>query len=797
LTLERRAALDFIRGDGFAKVASIGLIVVMATAFYFPALVSGKTLAHGDISILDLQFFDFFARALRGNVSPLWSSQIYGGHPLFAEGQVAFAHPLNIVWAAIVTPFVGPIYSMNLYYWLLQILCGLGVLGLCRCLGASAWASAFAALAASHSALWAHEHYVLPVHQTLAFIPWSLWAFEHWLKRPSLRSAVSFGVACALVCLSGYPQGIHGTIIYLVATLSVVPFQSELRREWARTWRQRTLLGLLACAVGAGLAAVQLLPLWELVGLSHRNKGIGLTYAVDWTWYLRGFLVAESTVRYHPGLGSAFVLVLASLAFLVPVPARAKGHMIAALALLTLGTERGTAVFRFVYDHHLLPGLGYFRQVVMYLAIGAFGLSVLAAFAVDAVARPRAELVDRERVSPSAAYWAIVVLVAAFWIYALVTIHYDENAAAHLGFALVAAAACAGLVRARRRSLLAPVLSIVLVTEIAALRLRPFNFFDADVFGVPQSVTAILTSSDWRDYKVMTVSPAGLAVLFAPKQAGLETNIKQIVSAVSPMTNLMWDVSSMEGYLALPLARRMAIEDLLKDEIFGRTATPSGLRFIDLLAVRFVTHTGELGAPAFRIIDMGQRSDASAKDNTEHVTLENQAALPRFQIYTRHEYVESLEEAIQAIKSSKSRTLIVESPPGDSVPQPSEPTGNSGDQRSAAEFSVLKATDTEYQVDVRALEPVWLFLADANYPGWVASIDGKSAPIFTAQVLGKAVQIPTGSHQVTMSFSSQTFKVGLIITLVTAFVALLLLLPIRLIRSGLGRADATKSQPRA
>jgi len=87
LTLERKAAFDFSRDDRFAKVAGIGLIVAMATAFYFPALVSGKTLAHGDITILDLQFFDFFARALKGQVSPLWSSQSYGGHPLSRKAR--------------------------------------------------------------------------------------------------------------------------------------------------------------------------------------------------------------------------------------------------------------------------------------------------------------------------------------------------------------------------------------------------------------------------------------------------------------------------------------------------------------------------------------------------------------------------------------------------------------------------------------------------------------------------------------------------------------------------------------
>jgi uncharacterized membrane protein YfhO len=145
--------------------------------------------------------------------------------------------------------------------------------------------------------------------------------------------------------------------------------------------------------------------------------------------------------------------------------------------------------------------------------------------------------------------------------------------------------------------------------------------------------------------------------------------------------------------------------------------------------------------------------------------LENETALPRFQLYSRYEAVDTLEAAISAVKSMKMRKLVIENP--DQRPMQLSASDSISESYESAHMEVLKATDTEYRLKVSTTKPQWLFLADANYPGWTAKLDGRNVPVFSAQVLGKAIEIPPGDHDVILRFKSMTFYIGLLISMFT------------------------------
>jgi uncharacterized membrane protein YfhO len=46
-----------------------------------------------------------------------------------------------------------------------------------------------------------------------------------------------------------------------------------------------------------------------------------------------------------------------------------------------------------------------------------------------------------------------------------------------------------------------------------------------------------------------------------------------------------------------------------------------------------------------------------------------------------------------------------------------------------------------------------LVVHDTFYPGWVAEIDGASVPILRADLLFRGVEVPAGTHHVTMRFA--------------------------------------------
>jgi hypothetical protein len=153
--------------------------------------------------------------------------------------------------------------------------------------------------------------------------------------------------------------------------------------------------------------------------------------------------------------------------------------------------------------------------------------------------------------------------------------------------------------------------------------------------------------------------------------------------------------------------------------------------------------------------------------------MENTAALPRFQVYPSHVSVDSMDAAIDTIKNWKRRTLVIENPAGEG--HQAEMSDAEGAQDPSAPppmtFSVRRAKSTSYLVDLSAEKPAWFFLADANYPGWTATLDGKAVPLFSAQVLGKAVGIPAGHHTLAITFHSGSFRWGLWISIVSAILS--------------------------
>ena len=108
-----------------------------------------------------------------------------------------------------------------------------------------------------------------------------------------------------------------------------------------------------------------------------------------------------------------------------------------------------------------------------------------------------------------------------------------------------------------------------------------------------------------------------------------------------------------------------------------------------------------------------------------------------------------------------SRVLVVESPTGE---LPAETTGYSVQ---GVRWQLLIDRPDRYEFNTIAEKPFWLFLADANYPGWNAYLDGEQVAVYSAQLLGKALPVPAGDHRLELVFEPRSFYIGLALSLVT------------------------------
>lgn len=146
---------------------------------------------------------------------------------------------------------------------------------------------------------------------------------------------------------------------------------------------------------------------------------------------------------------------------------------------------------------------------------------------------------------------------------------------------------------------------------------------------------------------------------------------------------------------------------------------------------------------------------------------ERKTVLPRAFLADSYIIHKSDKELIHAIFDPKidlKKTLILEQDPHWNIE-----SGGDG---------VVKLTQYEpnkVKLEVTTEKPKALFLSDAFYPGWKATIDGKVTKIFRADFTFRAIEIPSGNHTILFNYDPESFMMGKLISLISCAILILFL----------------------
>jgi hypothetical protein len=783
-------------------------------------LLRGETLWFRDFSLYFVPMKALLVELWRAGELPLWDPHVRSGLPFLANPQTGVFYPLTLV---LVLLGVDP--GLTLFILLHFALAGGGFYLFLRAASFSKPSSACGALAFGLGGYLASLVNVLNNLQTAAWVPWILF-FSIRLRSLRLGNQVGryawlgLTLSIALALLGGEFQLaglglVTGMALALIELRRATPdgrdeavTASDERGEAMIAMiasdgleataacdglgRARTRFGgrawpgllILAPLAAAGLVGFQLLPTLELLRHSVRDSGLSLELASAdafkpaWLFSLafpRPALPGTATsggavIGEIPWLLSAYlglgVVCLAALAVFGP---RRRWTLVWSGAavlggLLALGS--GSPLFRIAHD--VIPGFASLRYPEKFLLLPALALPALAAAGVEEVEARRISLRGLALGG---------VTVALCWAGSLLWMNDPHRlspmqASAQAG--VIATATLLLLFAARARRLHPQRAALLLCGVIAAdlwMAGRGVNpGVDWSFYDEPWAAEILdKQGANPLHYRIRT-SPlaADMEQVAVVERARFFSNHYFFHAGLAPNLGQLYGNLAEDGMAGI---ETRATADLI-DALVAQEDPRHALRLLRLEGVKYLVTSFPL--PASEVVEVARHPDLPMR-------------LMRLRGDLGRAYLTSRWEVQRGRRPALLRAMAENFPAGRAVVLNRAPSGLTGPGETSGRAagpapqplhtesaqspgrilrSKWRPSAVRLEVDVK--RPAILVVTDTWYPGWRGAMDGRSVPLLRANGTQRAVAVPAGRHTVVLRYSPASFKLGVVLSLLSA-----------------------------
>jgi hypothetical protein len=691
-------------------------------ALMLRALIGGHGLGDGDLELLFQPFWDYLGQSLRHGRLPLWDPNLGAGLPFVASLQSeALYPPATVLFTLLPLHVATAVFLFGHLYF-----AAFGTERLARRLGWSP-ASAAGAGALVACAPMLLSSLVCPSRlAAVAWLPWTLLAGDRACAHRR-GGVAALGVCVGLGLLCGQPE-----VTLLGALLVGAQAVSQAARgEWGAALR--CLVGGL---LGVGLVAVVLLPFAELVGQSARGADL---HGMERAWSLgRGdfaslllpFLNLDAPwstfqeIFYGPFQRLIYVVYLGAPALALAGLAVWRGGrnerllaVVAALALL-LGAFGGEVSL--LLEHVGLGSLAW-RYSVKLIYPAAFAVALLAPRGAEALANEsRGGRIGR----------VLPVAGGGLVLAAMLALHrWGDPLAfslAWVGEGLLTLAAILRWVPPGPWRQWALILFCVVDASLCSLRI-PF----ADHGSQCQPLLAAARAR------------AGLGRVDAT--SGTADGAGFLVAEPG------WQNHCLEGNLVAQFG--------LSSARYYGTPWPKGSQAL----------TGRFGAVGDGLLGVtlvlrGHPEEApglvslSAPELAPLWAAAIPGAAPRVELRPAVRVTSDIDAALanETLERARREVLLEDEPP-----PPSAPGAPYTGEDSAR---LIADRGEEIEIETASNGERYLVLADLDYSGWSATVDGQSAPIRRAYGALRALRLGPGRHRVSFDYAPRSLRRGLWIT---------------------------------
>lgn len=799
MTVEQRAkrvvTSDPVIGSYEPRLAALWAVLTYAVATLalgLPAL-AGKFLVgpNSDQYFAGYAFREFAATTLKTTGSfPLWNPYQFGGMPFVAAMHGDIFYPTFLLRMILPTDvamtwgFMIHIFFAGAFTYMFMRRAGFGFAG--GLVGGVAY------MMSGHIAT-----YVQPGHDGKLFVaalfPLLLWAILAWVRDGRLWAVGAIAAVVGLDILTPHPQLLEYSLLAAGAYAIVLAVGMVRDGEADSSLAIRRLAAALAAVlVGLAIGAIQFLPVREYVGWSPRAAGIGTyqratsygknpqeifnAYLPEFTGILDHYW-GPNRIHFQGDYAGVVVLMLAGLG--IGGMRRDKrsrqlwfwGITVIVALLWALGAH--TPFYNIPF--YLVPGTRYFRAPDSVFFVGTLGIAVFAARGVERALRAE---VSRKYVLGWAIFAVAIALLAATGVLTAVA-----RSVAPEGRLDAVDANNGPLVIGALRSMLFVVVAGLLLFRASELRSRVGRF-------APIAAIALLAALDLfvvnKQYWVFSPPAAALY----PSDQALEylRHLPQpgrvltfqvlndgdiaLYDGAELMTHRVLNV---QGYHGNEIARYNTLIGI--EQGAGPSAQSTRQILMNsnvrrLTATQYVLSNGHELAGV--LPGVTQVAGPATEDPSGHSNYVYRLAGSAPFAWVAPVIVKAADDAVLAtvmdsrfdIQSAALFDPSAPVTPGPTVTALPQPTGI------VAHVDSYSPGRMSLTLDTPAPSGSALVVAENYYPGWNATVDGKSAPIGRAQYSMIGVELPAGARKIDLMFTSGTYQTGKIITWVAIILAL-------------------------
>jgi len=791
------------------EIFALALMIVLPFVVYLPVTTGYATFAGFDHTGINQPLKMVAFESLRNGDMPLWEHAIDRGMPLFAEGEAGLFYPLNLL-------FLLPGDFLTIYN-IVVLLC-LSIAGVLfylwiRKLGVGRISSTLAAIAHQFGATVNFNKANMNILEGYILAPLALLLLEKigsgddGRDRPLMRTA-GLGLVFAAMIFAGQAQYVVYTGLFC-AVYIIVRVIFAGRSGYRDVLMSMGLPFAGGIVLGGGVAAVQLLPMLELIPLSER--GIDSLYgemAVRGLWLSPDRLFATFIFpAYHHSLDN-FLPYLSTTVYVGPVALMLAGYAIRFRGRLPRGSAAVIIplaitglIFLWLAMGSNAPGAGwltsqglfgsfrghgrlggYFAMVVILLM--GMGLDVF----LKTTCKDVCDMVGSRICLPLFAVQLVVMGLLTIPFITQRTEFLETRVTLGLMVGMVMIFFTAILVGNLLRTRIPAAVGVVIVIAMqiigfqttsseTLLERKSWDVDRSDLLYISEnsrnpdqgSMVAIRTQASVRIHE--RVLERGFAAL----EGGSHNHIDHLGSANA---GIMDGLVVCNADLPLEIARW---EWLVHRELWPMIETTKGdigtlgINLIDKLGINWiVTENGDLEVGDWEKIS-GEiftnreipyyiyRRAALVSDGSYY-----QFFAPKHSFYwdwisapeggiestIRENYIEFLESERNPnrvyIEGLDAREIPVES-----------------DERSGTASLSEWVNPTEYKVVVSGLtsEAIFVF-RDQWYPGWSVTVNGEDAELLRADLVFKAVKLGEGRSEVVFKYRSGYLMTGWVVTII-------------------------------